>query len=280
VDLIKTIEGNGKLLCFDSIKIMGILNSTPDSFYTHNLYPEFKDKQKQINRFVQEGVDILDLGAVSTRPGATLIDAEEEWNRLKPVLEWTRKEFPDIFISIDTFRSEIVEKAFDLGINMVNDISAGKYDKNLWDTLAKYQLPYVLMHMQGDPATMQEKPHYENIQQEIMDYFLENIYKLQSKGIKDIILDPGFGFGKNKTHNYELLHNLDSFSVLNTPILVGLSRKTMLYELLGKKPDEVLNASTVVHTIAALKGATIFRVHDVDAMNDVKIIINQFKNFR
>lgn len=273
----KTISGNGLMMDFKEIKIMGIVNATPDSFYTGGQYQDFHGQQKEVERMVEEGVDILDLGAVSTRPGAAMVDAEEEWKRLAPLLKWIRENYPQLFISVDTFRSEIVRRANDYGVNMINDISAGKYDDKLWETIAAVNLPYILMHMQGDPANMQDQPVYENVTQEIIKYFIEKIALIRKAGVQEIIIDPGFGFGKTIEHNYELLNHLEGFKVFEELLLVGMSRKSMLYKYLNINPSEALNSSTVVHTIAAMKGASIFRVHDVKEAVEIKNIIKMLK---
>lgn len=271
--MLKTIQGNGLLLSLEGIKIMGIVNATPDSFYTHDVYTDLKGQQSQVSQMIAEGVDILDIGAVSTRPGAEEVGIEEEWKRLLPLLKWVRQEFPQVFISVDTFRSEIVKRAYDEGINMVNDISAGKYDDQLWKTVGELQLPYVLMHMQGDPQNMQDHPHYDDISRELMDYFMAHIRTLTQHGIQEVIIDPGFGFGKTMTHNYELLKNLNDFKLLSLPLMVGMSRKSMIYKYLEIKPTESLNGTSILNTYAALKGAGIFRVHDVKEVKEMKLLL-------
>lgn len=273
--MLKTIQGNGLLLSLEGIKIMGIVNATPDSFYTHDVYTDLKGQQSQVSQMIAEGVDILDIGAVSTRPGAEEVGIEEEWKRLLPLLKWVRQEFPQVFISVDTFRSEIVKRAYDEGINMVNDISAGKYDDQLWKTVGELQLPYVLMHMQGDPQNMQDYPHYDDISRELMDYFMAHIRTLTQHGIQEVIIDPGFGFGKTMTHNYELLKNLSDFKLLSLPLMVGMSRKSMIYKYLEIKPTESLNGTSILNTYAALHGAKIFRVHDVKEAKEMKLLLNQ-----
>ncbi|HZH88797.1 MAG TPA: dihydropteroate synthase [Chitinophagaceae bacterium] len=273
--MLKTIQGNGLLLSLEGIKIMGIVNATPDSFYTHDVYTDLKGQQSQVSQMIAEGVDILDIGAVSTRPGAEEVGIEEEWKRLLPLLKWVRQEFPQVFISVDTFRSEIVKRAYDEGINMVNDISAGKYDDQLWKTVGELQLPYVLMHMQGDPQNMQDHPHYDDISRELMDYFMAHIRTLTQHGIQEVIIDPGFGFGKTMTHNYELLKNLSDFKLLSLPLMVGMSRKSMIYKYLEIKPTESLNGTSILNTYAALHGAKIFRVHDVKEAKEMKLLLNQ-----
>lgn len=273
--MLKTIQGNGLLLSLEGIKVMGIVNATPDSFYTHGEYAELKGQQQKVVQMITEGVDILDIGAVSTRPGAAEVGMEAEWERLAPLLKWVRFEFPHTFISLDTFRSEIVRRAFDEGINMVNDISAGKYDDRLWEVVGELKLPYVLMHMQGDPQNMQDQPTYENVSKEVMDYFMDKILGLNQHGVKEIIIDPGFGFGKTTAHNYELLKNLKDFKLLSLPLLVGMSRKSMIYKFLEINPTDSLNGTSILNTYAALQGAGIFRVHDVKEAKEMKLLLNQ-----
>lgn len=272
-----TIQGNGLILDLSQLKIMGIVNATPDSFYTHHQYSELEGQKLQVIKMVEEGVDILDFGAISTRPGAKMIDVHDEWLRLKPILEWTRKEYPNVFISIDTFRADIVRQAYEFGANLINDISGGKYDDALWSTIADYQLPYILMHMQGDPENMQKQPLYTNVVEDVFHYLKSQLNQLKKIGIKDIIIDPGFGFGKNNVHNYELLHSLNLFKSLSHPILAGLSRKSMIYKLLDISPTDSLNGTSILNTYAVLKGANILRVHDVKEAIELKKLLLALK---
>ncbi len=252
---------------------MGILNLTPDSFYDGGNYKTEKSILEKVEKMLSDGATFIDVGAYSSRPNANHISEDEELIRLLPVLELLLKTFPEILISVDTFRSNVAHKSIDIGICMINDISAGEMDSSMFETIAQHQVPYILMHMKGTPQTMQKNPKYENIITELMFYFSEKIKKLRNLGINDLIIDVGFGFGKTLEHNYKLLQNLDYFLNLNVPILAGVSRKSMLYKPLQLSADEALNTTTVAHTIALLKGSSILRVHDVkEAVEAVKII--------
>ncbi len=269
----KLININGTPVDFSTPKVMGILNVTPDSFYDGGKYTEETELLKHAEKMIEDGAAILDLGAQSTRPNATLVSADEEWKRLEPGLKKIRKEFPSIIISVDTFYGNVAENAVDFGANIVNDISGGTMDEKMFDTIAKLKVPYVMMHMQGTPQTMQKDPQYKNVTTEAISYFAERIQKLISFGVKDIIVDPGFGFGKTTEHNYELLKNLDLFRALERPILVGLSRKSMINKVLNCKASQALNGTTVLNTIALMNGANILRVHDVkEAVEVVKLV--------
>ena len=258
-------------LAFPSI--MGILNVSPDSFFDGGKYNTEASLLKHAEKMIAEGATILDLGACSTRPNADIISEEEELNRLMPALRALRKKFPGTIISVDTYRSLVVEMAVQEGADMINDISGGALDQKMFDTIGKLNVPYVLMHMQGNPKTMQKKPLYSNVINEVMDYFKKNIYLLHKKGAGQIIIDPGFGFGKNIEHNYTLLKHLQSFKELELPILVGLSRKSMISNLLELQPSTSLNGTTVANTIALMNGANILRVHDVkEAVEATKIV--------
>ncbi len=255
---------NQKLTSIQDLRIMGILNITPDSFFDGGQYNNYTKIKERITTMVNQGVDIVDMGGYSSRPGAEHISEEEEWQRLKPALEILRKDFPKVKISIDTFRSEVAEKALKhFEVEMINDISGGNMDDAMADVVAKYNAVYVLMHMQGTPQNMQADPHYTNLMTDILTDLQKRIDLLEKKGVKDIIVDPGFGFGKTLEHNYAMLSQLKTFNLLNKPVLVGVSRKSMFYKLLGTTPAESLNATTVAHTIALMSGASILRVHDV-----------------
>jgi dihydropteroate synthase len=260
----KTILCNGKIIDFKVPKVMGILNVTPDSFYDGGKYNHIDSIQMQIEKYIELGVDIIDVGAYSSRPGAANIDPGEEKNRLKPVLELLAKSFASMVVSIDTFRAGIASWAVkEFSVSIINDISSGDMDNRMFETIADLQVPYSMMHMQGTPANMQLAPVYQNVVEDIIYYFSEKTEKLRSFGIHDIIIDPGFGFGKTIQHNYQLLNNLQEFKLLGLPILVGLSRKSFIYKVLGNTPNEALNGTSVLNTIALLKGADIIRVHDV-----------------
>jgi len=269
----KSINCNGKLVDLTTPKVMGILNITPDSFFDGGKYNDTIAIVSQVNNMLDEGATFIDIGAYSSRPGAKHISEAEELNRISPIIKLLIKEFPSILISVDTFRSKIAEQCIQNGACMVNDISTGSMDNNMFTTISKLQVPYIIMHMQGSPQTMQMNPVYDNIVKDVLFYFSKKISELRSLGVNDIITDVGFGFGKTIEHNYELLSNLELFKNLEVPMLVGLSRKSMLYKPLNFSAKEALNATTSANTIALLNGANILRVHDVkEAMEAVKIV--------
>lgn len=252
--------------------VMGILNITPDSFFDGGRYVVPESALMHAEEMLEQGATILDLGAVSTRPGAEQPDVAEEWERLRPVLEEVRGAFPSVLISIDTYRSEIAQRAADRGANIINDISGGVLDAQMYTTIAKNNLAYVCMHMQGTPETMQKNPEYTDVVKEVYDYFTEKCKALYSAGVENVMLDPGFGFGKEVHHNYQLLKHLDTFSSLWKPLLVGVSRKSMITRLLDVKKENALNGTTAVHMVALQKGAKVLRVHDVrEAMECIRI---------
>ena len=269
----KSINCKGKLIDLNSPKVMGILNITPDSFFDGGKFQHEKTIISQVEKMLLNGATFIDVGAYSSRPGAKHISEEEELNRILPVMDLLTSKFPEILISIDTFRSKVAEQCIALGASLINDISAGSLDKDMFNTVAKLQVPYIIMHMQGTPRTMQKKPTYENVVKDVLFYFSKKISELRNLGVNDIITDVGFGFGKNLEHNYELLNNLDLLKNLEVPTLVGVSRKSMLFKPLGISPNDALNATTSANTIALLKGANILRVHDVkEAVEAVKIV--------
>ena len=257
---------------FSTPIVMGILNITTDSFYDGGKFIT-KDKiEKQIKKIEQEGAKIIDIGASSSRPGSIPVSEKTELDRLIPTIEIVKKITPNLKISIDTFRSKVARECIKNGADIINDISAGEFDKDMFGTIAELNVPYIMMHMKGDSLTMQNNPVYENIISEITSFFEEKIQKLKSMGFNKIIIDPGFGFGKTLEHNYEILKNLSDFNKLNLPILVGASRKSMIYTLLNVSATEALNGTTVVNTISLTKGAKILRVHDVnEAVECIKI---------
>lgn len=268
----KSINCKGQLIDLSHPKVMGILNSTPDSFYDGGRYKNEKDILEKVEKMLTEGATFIDVGAYSSRPGAKYVSEEEEQSRLLPVVELILKQFPDTIISIDTFRSNIVKKAVDIGAAMINDIAAGTMDANMMKTISELQIPYIMMHMQGTPDNMQQNPKYERIIEELLYFFSEKIAQARALGINDLIVDPGFGFGKTIAHNYEILKKLELFNILELPLLVGLSRKSMIYKLLETSPDEALNGTSSLHMVALMKGASILRVHDVkEAMECVKL---------
>ena len=269
----KSINCNGTLIDLSSPKVMGILNITPDSFFDGGSYKNDKAIISKVEKMLIEGATFIDIGAYSSRPGAKHISEQEELERILPVAKMLVKEFPEILISIDTFRSIIAKKCIENGACIVNDISAGSMDTRMFETIAKLQVPYIIMHIQGTPQNMQVNPAYKNVVTDILYYFSEKIYELRALGVNDIIADVGFGFGKTIDQNYTLLKNLELFKNLEIPTLAGLSRKSMLYKPLGITPEKALNATTAANTIALLKGTTILRVHDVkEAVETIKIV--------
>lgn len=258
-----TINCNGKLIDLSSPKVMGILNFTPDSFFDGGKYNTDAEILLRVEKMLSEGADFIDVGTYSSRPNAVFVSEQEEVNRMKSVMEILSKEFPNAIYSIDTFRSEVAKVALDNGGAIINDISAGSLDEKMMDVIAQYQVPYVMMHMRGTPQTMPTLTHYDNLVKEILLYFSEKITEARSKGINDLIIDVGFGFAKTIEQNFELMSKLELFKVLGLPNLVGISRKAMIYKTLNIEPEDALNGTTVLNTIALQKGANILRVHDV-----------------
>ena len=273
----KTLNCHGKMLCIDKPLVMGIVNLTPDSFYDGGSYTTEAALRKRCETILSEGGDIIDLGAVSTRPGAQETDANTELQRLDKSLSTVRKHFPTAIISVDTFRASVAKAVVEhYAVDVINDISGGTLDMRMFETIAALNVPYVLMHIQGTPADMQENPVYDNLMQELISYFSERIHRLRTLGVKDIIIDPGFGFGKTIAHNYEILRNLKNFEIFELPIMVGLSRKSMIYKVLETDAQNALNGTTAANAIALLGGADILRVHDVkEAVECVKIVKNE-----
>ncbi len=269
------INCKGELLDLTIPKIMGILNLTPDSFYDGGKYSDEITILSQVEKMSHEGVNIIDIGGYSSRPNATHISEKEEINRVLPILKNIVKHFPNLIISIDTFRSEIAKICISEGASMINDISAGNLDSKMFETIALLQVPYIITHMKGTPQNMQENPTYQNITKEIILYFSKKIYQLNQLGVNDIIIDVGFGFGKTIAHNFELLHRLDLLKNLDCPILTGLSRKSMIYKTLNCSPQEALNGTTVLHTIALQKGSNLLRVHDVKEAKEIITLLQQ-----
>ncbi len=248
---------------------MGILNITPDSFYDGGKYNQENTFLKQAEKMIHEGVDFIDVGGYSTRPGAVNISVEEENSRVIPVIESIKKEFPAAVISIDTFRASIAKAAVEAGAGMINDISAGELDAAMIETVTRLKVPYIAMHMKGTPQTMTQVATYENLVKEMLEYFHRKAYQLKTAGIKDVIIDPGFGFAKTVDQNFELLSNIERLHILEKPILVGLSRKSMIWRTLKTTPEAALNGTTALNTFALLKGASILRVHDVKEAKEV-----------
>lgn len=268
-----TLNLRGRLLELREPQIMGILNVTPDSFYSDSRTPDEAHITDRVRQMMDEGADMIDIGGYSSRPGADDVTPEEEMDRLRRGLRIVRKLYPEVPVSVDTFRADVARMCIEEeGADIINDISGGMMDRQMFRTVARLGVPYILMHMQGTPDTMQVAPHYDNLRREVMLYFAERIDRLCQMGAKDIIVDPGFGFGKTLEHNYELMNHLEDFAVFNLPLLVGISRKSMIYKLTGGTPQTSLNGTTVLNTISLVKGAHILRVHDVKAAAEAKQI--------
>lgn len=267
------INTGNQLITTGKPLIMGILNATPDSFFEGSRCMTENLIENRIKQIIDEGGSIIDIGAYSSRPDAQHIDTKEEWRRLETALRILRDQYPDVITSVDTFRSEIAKRAVEeYGVNMINDISGGEMDRSMFATIGELKVPYIMMHMKGTPQTMQQHCDYNDLFQDIALYFSGKIEQLRELGVNDIIIDPGFGFSKTLEQNYELLAKLEHFSIFEHPILVGVSRKSMIYKLLGIKPEEALNGTSVIHTVALRKGADILRVHDVkEAVQCVEI---------
>ena len=270
-----TINCKGNLIDLSVPKVMGILNITPNSFFDGGNFTSENDILNQVEKMLSEGATFIDVGAYSSKPGAEFVSEEEELARLLPVIELILAKFPETIISVDTFRSEVAKQAVAKGAALINDISAGLLDDKMLETVAQLQVPYIMMHMKGNPQTMQSLATYEDVLKEMLFYFSERINVARSFGLNDVIVDPGFGFAKTMEHNYEIMQNLDCFSILELPVLVGVSRKAMIYKLLDNSPQDALNGTTVLNTIALQKGAAILRVHDVkEAVECIKIYQN------
>ncbi len=278
--MMHTLNLRGKLYSLCEPKIMGILNVTPDSFYAESRTSDEEHIAARVQQLMDDGADMIDIGGYSSRPGADDVSPEEEMNRLRRGLRVVRRLYPEVPVSVDTFRADVARMCVEEeGADIINDISGGMLDRQMFRTVARLGVPYILMHMQGTPDTMQQAPHYDNLRREVMLYFAERIDRLCQMGAKDIIVDPGFGFGKTLEHNYELFHHLDDFNLFNLPLLVGISRKSMIYKLLGGTPQTSLNGTTVLNTIALMKGVHILRVHDVKEAVEVKRIVMKMKEW-
>ncbi len=270
-----TLNLGGRLLPLDRPRVMGILNATPDSFYdASRCGSDTEAIARRARAIIEEGGDIIDIGAYSSRPGADDVSPEEEWQRLDRALDIIRSLYPEAILSVDTFRADIARRcAEQYGVQIINDISGGDLDPEMFDTVADLHTAYILMHMKGTPQTMQEAPRYNHLMADVTDYFARRIDRLHRLGVSDIIVDPGFGFGKTLDDNYRLLRRLDELRVLGKPLLVGVSRKSMIYRLLGTTPAESLTGTTALHTMALINGASILRVHDVrEAVETTKIV--------
>jgi len=273
-----TINCNGQLIDLSRPKVMGILNITPNSFYDGGKYKEEEAIVNQVGKMLDEGATFIDIGAYSSKPSAEFVSEEEEINRLVPIIKLLINKFPTILLSVDTFRSEVAKKAVENGVVIVNDISAGMLDDKMIETVSKLQVPYIMMHMRGNPQTMQSLTDYDDIAKEMIFYFSERINEARSFGLNDIIIDPGFGFAKTIDQNYEVMQKLELFSMLDLPLLVGISRKSMIYKALEISANEALNGTTVLNTIALQKGAKILRVHDVKEAMECIDLFNKISN--
>lgn len=269
-----TINVKGRLIDMCEPQVMGILNVTPDSFYSGSRKQTEEEIHSRVEQIVKEGGQMIDIGAYSSRSGADDVSAAEEMERLRRGMSILRDVAPDIPVSVDTFRADVAKMSVEeLGVDIINDISGGELDKEMFATVAKLGVPYILMHMKGTPQTMQQAPHYDDLMKEILLYFAEKVQQLRDLGQKDIILDPGFGFAKTLEHNYQLMNHMDELKIFELPVLSGISRKSMIYKLLGGTPQDALNGTSVLNTISLLKGANILRVHDVkEAVEVVKIV--------
>lgn len=271
-----TINVGGKLMDLGEPQVMGILNVTPDSFYSASRKNTEQEIADRVQAILAEGGSMIDIGAYSSRPGADDVSAEEEMDRLRGGLKILRNIAPDVVVSVDTFRADVAKMCVEeFGVQIINDISGGELDSRMFDTVAALGVPYILMHMKGDPQTMQNGPHYDDLLAEMLRYFGTKVQQLHELGVKDVILDPGFGFAKTLEHNYELMNRMQDLQVLELPMLVGISRKSMIYRLLGTSPEEALNGTSVLNTLALLKGASILRVHDVKAAVEVVQIVKK-----
>ena len=272
------INVNGRLTDLSKPQVMGILNVTPDSFYAGSRTETEQAIIQRLHQIVEEGASIIDVGAYSSRPNAQHISMDEEMKRLRIGLNLIQKHIPNAVVSVDTFRADVAKMCVEeYNVALINDIAAGSMDEQMFTTIARLGVPYIIMHMQGIPQNMQENPHYDNLLKEIFYHFSKKVQQLRDLGVKDIILDPGFGFGKTIEHNYQLMNHLEEFKLFELPLLVGISRKSMIYKLLGTTPEEALNGTTALNTIALMKGANILRVHDVKAAVEAVTIVEKMK---
>lgn len=271
-----SVNCRGRLLSSDRPLVMGVINITPDSFYAGSRFMAFDKVEVQVENMLNHGADIIDIGAMSTRPGAKIITAKEELNRLLEPIKTIRKTFPAAYISLDTVNSEVASVCIAEGIDIINDISGGSIDSELIDVVAASKVPYILMHMLGSPEIMQNSPKYDDVVIEVLSYLKQRVHDLRQRGISDLIIDPGFGFGKTLQHNYELLKNLEVFKIVNCPILVGMSRKKMVQEVVNSDAKGALNGTTAVNLLALMNGASILRVHDVKEAAETVAIYSQY----
>ncbi|WP_316746678.1 dihydropteroate synthase [Pedobacter gandavensis] len=273
-----TLNLQGRLVDISKPTVMGILNLTPDSFYNNSRVDNVDDALRRTETFLNEGAKFIDIGAYSSRPGAAEVSEEEELSRMVPIVEIISKKFPEAWLSIDTFRARVAKESVEAGAHLINDISGGELDEAMFQTAADLQVPYILMHMRGTPQNMQQQTGYSNIGLDLIDYFSEKIATLKKLGVKDIILDPGFGFAKTTDENYQLLNQLQDLDIFELPLLVGFSRKSMIYNFLGNDPQQALNGTTILNTIALMKGAGILRVHDVKAAAECIALVEKTRS--
>ncbi len=277
LDVNTTLNCNGTLLSLEKPIVMGILNVTPDSFFDGGKHHSAHLMLLQVEKMLSEGASIIDIGGMSSRPGAEFVSEEEEFKRVIPTIQAILKEFSNIILSVDTWRAGIAKASVEAGAGIINDISGGQYDSDLLKMVATLRVPYILMHIKGTPKDMASQAHYTNISDEILTYFIEKLAILTNLGVKDVILDLGFGFGKNLDHNYELLKNMDAFKILGLPMLAGVSRKSMIYKYLDVLPENALNGTTALHVIALQQGAKILRAHDVKEAIEVIQLTEKLK---
>ncbi|MCU0415771.1 MAG: dihydropteroate synthase [Cytophagaceae bacterium] len=273
-----TLSQKGFLWSVYTPMVMGIVNCTPDSFFDGGNYSQEDALKIHIDRLIAEGAQALDVGGYSSRPGAADVSISVEWSRIAPAIEYISNQYPDILLSVDTFRSDIAAQALAVGAHMINDISAGTYDSKMYSVVANYQAIYALMHMRGTPQTMSGLTNYSDVVNEVFEFFIQTLAKTKAAGIKDVLIDPGFGFAKTVEQNYQLLKQLDILNLLEVPLMVGVSRKSMIYKPLQTSPQEALNGTSVLHTIALTKQASILRVHDVKAAQETILLMKQLYN--
>lgn len=273
-----TINCKGQLIDLTTPKVMGILNVTPNSFYDGGIYKNSSEMLTKVGKMLSDGAAFIDVGAYSSKPSADYVSEEEELQRIIPIINLILEYYPETLLSVDTFRSEVAKVCIENGAAIINDISAGNLDDKMLETIAKYNVPYIMMHMRGTPQTMQAMTTYDDIVKEILFYFSEKVAKARSYGINDLIVDPGFGFAKTLDQNYEVLQKMELFEILELPLLAGISRKSMIYKTLNSSADEALNGTTVLNTVALIKGAKILRVHDVKEAMESVILFNKMNN--
>lgn len=264
-----SINCRGILMRLEKPRIMGILNMTPDSFFDGGRFNDESAAKKRVEEMLHEGVDIIDIGGASSRPQAMEVSEAEELRRISGIVSWVVQNFPQTPVSVDTYRSSVARRMLDMGVHMINDISAGGLDPNMPEVVRQYSAPYIAMHMKGTPATMQQRPEYDDVAAEVLHFFVEKILYLEAFGIVDIIIDPGFGFGKSLDHNYDLVENFEIFTGLGRPVLAGISRKSMLYKLVNTSPEDVLDLGSALHLKLLEKGASLLRVHDIAAARKI-----------